>query len=400
MERAYRPFRFFLAGQGILALGESIRFVAVTMLIYDLTGSGISAATGVALSTLPGILLSPFAGVLGDRIRNGRILVLIDLTRFLVTPLFLLSVRAEHVYLLLIIVSLMDVFYIPFRRKFILLLTGRKDAIKANSSLTGVNGAAYLAGPLLTGFITDRHGYTPVILIAAACCFAASVLTLFSLFAQGEERRFPSNGRTGVVEFTNALKYCRMEHHVRELLRIEVIIGFCTLCVNLAFYPFAFDLLKVTARGWGLMITIYYGTNLIAMLLVRYFAKRIEGCEAGVFYCSLVTVSLIWLVYAFTGSYAIVLMLQFTEGILIAGCGILLAARFQRIVDKDYMARVSALNELLGSLGKLAGMGCMAIILRSFSFSEIFVFSSMIMALFAGAGLIGSRWSCNSRGGG
>lgn len=397
MEKAYRPFPFFLAGQGILALGESIRFIAVTMLIYDLTGSGISAATGVALSTLPGILLSPFAGVLGDRIRNGRILILIDLVRFLVTPLFLLSVRVEHVYLLLILVSLLDVFYIPSRRKFILMLTGRKDAMRANSSLTGVNGAAYLAGPLLTGVLTDRQGYTPVILIAAACCFAASVLTLLSLSAAGEGRRFISSGRREGLEFTNALKYCRTDHHVRELLWIGIIIGFCSLSVNLAFYPFAFDLLKVTARGWGLMITIYYGTNLIAMLLVRCCAKRIEGREAGAFYSSLAIVSLIWLGYAFTGSYAIVLMLQFTEGILIAGCGILLAARFQRIIDKDYMARISALNELLDSVGKLAGMGCMAMILRSFSFSGVFVFSSLIMALFAVIGLVGSRWSCNIR---
>lgn len=391
MERADRPFHFFLAGQGILALGESIRFIAVTMLIYDLTGSGISAATGVALSTLPGILLSPFAGFLGDRIRNGRILILIDLARFIVTPLFLLSVRVGHVYFLLILVSLLDVFYIPSRRKFMLILTGKKDALRANSLLTGANGAAYLAGPLLTGVITDRHGYMPVFLIAAACCFAASVLTLFGLYAQGEDRRFVSNGRRGVPEVTNALNYCRRDHHVRELLRIGCIIGFCTLCVNLAFYPFAFDLLKVTAKGWGLMITIYYGTNLIAMLLVRFIAKQIEGRETGVFYFSLVLVSLIWFVYAFTGKYAIVLMLQFTEGILISGCGILLAARFQRIVSKEYMARISALNELLGSLGKLAGMGCMTMVLRSFSFREVFVLSSLIMALFAGAGLIGSN---------
>jgi len=398
MERSERPFRFFLAGQGILALGESIRFIAVTMLIYDITGSGISAATGVALSALPGILLSPFAGFLGDRFRNGRILILVDLARFIVTPLFLLSSGAGHVYLLIILVSFLDVFYIPSRRKFILLLTGKKDALRANSLLTGANGAAYLAGPLLTGAIADRHGYMPVFLIAAICFFTASVLTLFSLFVQGKERRFVSNWRSGVPEFTNALNYCRSDRNVGELLLIGSIIGFCTLCVNLAFYPFAFDMLKVTARGWGLMITIYYGTNLIAMLLVRCIEKRIEGREAGILYLSLAAVSLIWLAYAFTGNYAAVLMLQFTEGILIAGCGILLDTRFQRIVSKDCMARISALNELLCSFGKLAGMGCITVILRSLSFREVFVLCSFIMILFAGAGLIGSRWLYNNRG--
>ena len=398
MQKADRPFSFFLASQGVLDLGESLRFIAVTVLIYNLSGSGISAATGVALSALPGILLSPFAGVLGDRSVEGKMLLQIDLIRFLVTPLFLLADRILYVYLLLILISLLDIFYNPAKRKFILGMTGRKDAMKANSMLTGVNGAAYLAGPLLTGYLTDRCGHTPAVIIAAGCCFVSAIMTWLCMIAAKDQRIVPGreaiscrNRYSGRTEFTRVLEYCRTDYRIVELLCIGIIIGFCTLLVNLSFYPYAFDLLKVTAKGWGLMISIYYGTNLIAMLLVRCCEKRLDGHEAKIFYACLIVASLIWLIYAFTGDYGIVLLLQLTEGTILAGCGIVLVSRFQRIIEKRYMARITALNELFSSIGKLSGMACMVLILRRFSFNGVFIFSSIIMLLFAGFGMIRSR---------
>lgn len=68
-----RPFSLFLAGQGILSFGEAVRFIAVTVLMYDITGSGVSTAAGIALSTLPGILISPLQAlpVTGPEGRNG-----------------------------------------------------------------------------------------------------------------------------------------------------------------------------------------------------------------------------------------------------------------------------------------------------------------------------------------
>jgi hypothetical protein len=62
--RNHTAFLVYLSGQGISYLGESFRFIAGTMLIFKLTGSGLSAAWGLLLAALPSILASPFAGVL------------------------------------------------------------------------------------------------------------------------------------------------------------------------------------------------------------------------------------------------------------------------------------------------------------------------------------------------
>ena len=395
-----RAFSIYLAGQGIAYLGESFRFIAVTMLIFKLTGSGISAALGIALSALPGIIASPFAGVLGDRTDERRVLVLIDLARFLTVPVFLYVDNVVQIYMLLIFLSLFDVFYTPSRKKIILGMTGRNGALKANSLLTGVSGAAYLTGPLAAGFLTDSYGPAPAILIASLCCFASCLATFFAgiVYCQAANA-FSTYKVTSALryhpmaEFREGLAYCLATPAVRALLAVGLVTGFCTISVNLAFYPYAFDVLKVTAKGWSLMITVYYGTNLIAMLLTKYLANHIKGREGKLFYTGLIIVSIIWTFYAFVTNYANVLLLQFIEGSVIAVCGILLAARFQVITERGFMARVSGTNELFSDVGKLAGMSCAVVLTGSFSFGAVFIFNSAILLLFAFSWLISSNWS-------
>lgn len=414
-----RAFLIYLAGQGISNFGDSFRFIAVTMLIFKLTGSGITAALGLALSTLPSIIASPFAGVLGDRIDERLLLVLLDFVRVLAVPLFLYMDNILQVYMLLILLSLFDVFYGPSRRKFILGMTGRKGALNANSLLTGVSGAAYLTGPLTAGFLIDSYGSAPAILIASLCFFASCLMTFFAGIVYGREANAISVKKVGssyfntgerlyrrvthkvpvlsrdnpMSEFQEGLRYCLATPNVRTLLVIGLVTGFSTISVNLAFYPYAFDVLKVTAKGWSLMITVYYGTNLIAMLLVKYLDRIFRGREGRLFYTGLTIVSIIWALYAFVTKFENVLLLQFIEGSVIAVCGIILAARFQVITDRWFMARVSGMNDIFSNMGKLAGMGCAVVLTGSFSFGAVFIFNSAILFLFAFSGLISSKWS-------
>ena len=406
-----RAFSFYLAGQGISNLGDAFRFIAVTILIFKLTGSGMEAAFGLVLSTLPSIFLSPFAGVLGDRIDERRVLVLIDFFRFLTAPIFLLVSNVAQIYLLLILLSLFDIFYSPSRRKFILEMTGREGALNANSRLTGVSGAAYLAGPLTAGFMTDAYGTAPAIFVACFCCLLSWMMTTAAgaiytaTAARGGYGGSVKKVRIGAAENENktlsaelgrGFRYCLSAPDVRELLLIGVLTGFCTISVNLSFYPFAFDVLKVTARGWSMMITVYYGTNLLAMLVLKYLGTYFKKHDGRLFFTGLCLVSVIWALYAIVANLAGVLALQFIEGTVIAVCGILLAARYQIITQKNFMARVSGANDILSNTGKLAGMGCTLMINGIFPFGAIFFFNSILLFLFAFSGLLFSRWGRNS----
>ncbi|HEX2944599.1 MAG TPA: MFS transporter [Clostridia bacterium] len=420
-----KAFLLFLAGQGILNLGESIRFIAVTVLIYKLTGSGLSAAAGAATAALPSIIGSPFSGVLGDRANESRILILIDILRFFTVPLFLYAHRVSFIYLILIVISVLDVIYGPSRKKFVLALTGKNKAIEANSRLVGVSGAAYLAGPMLAGILTDIHGPAPVITAAALCCLISCGMTIMTVITSrngskkcwsgqaADYRPVGANDRgsggacakrsiggkreTYLKQLMGGINYSKRTPFIGELLAIGLITGFCAISINLSFYPYAFDVLAVTAKGWSLMITIYYGTNLLAMLLVGYLEGRNKKngrvmAAGGLFYFCLALMAVIWFQYAYVRSYPAVLLLQFTEGTAAAVCGILLAARYQKLTDNRFMARVSGIGDIFGSLGRLAGMGCTAMITKCFRFGDVFTVNGILLLLFVLVSLTRSVW--------
>jgi hypothetical protein len=152
----------------------------------------------------------------------------------------------------------------------------------------------------------------------------------------------------------------------------------------------------VTAKGWSLMITIYYGTNLMAMFLVKRFdnfLKKHEKNMIRLIYAGLAVTAAIWAGYALTASYAVVLALQFVEGSVIAICGIILSAEFQLITDRRYMARVSSINDLFANAGKLVGLSASAFLIGIFSYRAVFVFCSAMMFLFTLNSLVSSKKS-------
>jgi MFS family permease len=387
-----RAFRTFLAGQGILSFGESARFIAVTILMHDIAGSGIPAAAGVALSALPGILASPFAGVIGDRSGEGRLLVLLDILRSLAVLLFLFAGNIAQIYLLIVLISISDVFYNPSRQKYVLEVIGKRGVFRANSLLTGASGAAYLAGPMLSGFLTDKYGPAPSILLSSVCCLISAALTFSSAMVWKMKNRSsgkPLSRESALSSLSNGIRYCRNIPAIRGLLSAGFVLGFCTISVNLAFYPFAFDALRVDAKRWSMMITTYYGANLLAMV----FAGQMDGSpgrrSGRTLYRCLAAVSLIWLLYAATRKFAVVLLLQFAEGTALAACGIILAARLQTAADKEYMARAAALNDMMAGAGKLAGMGVTSLIIGKRSFTDVFIFCGILLLMFAISGCTG-----------
>ena len=396
MHKGSRAFYIYLAGQGITNFGEAIRLIAITILIFKLTGSGIAAALGIALSAIPSIIASSFAGALGDQTDEILLLVLIDFIRFLTVPLFLFAEHVLQAYLLLVLLSFLDVFYGPSKRKLLLEMTGRKGALKANRLLSGVSGAAYIVGPMTAGVVTDQYGLAPAILIAGICCLISCLLTFTAGIVWTKGKRFAdrlckSKETFHVIpgfHFWSGMRYSLSSENVRELLVIGAMMGLCTISVNLAFYPYAFDVLKVTAKGWSLMITVYYGTNFIAMLLVKYLERFLRKMQNRLFYTGLMLVAIIWMFYAFVMDYEKVLVMQFMEGTIISVCGIFLAARLQVVTDKQFIARASGAGDIFSNMGKLAGMSCTFLLVKSFSFGAVFIFNSVLFFFFAFCSLV------------
>lgn len=387
-----RSFCIFLAGQCVSSIGEACRFVSVTLFLVNVTGSGASTVLGLICVAIPGLVFSPFAGAIGDMLPEKPLIAAADFLRAGLVLLFLWCTKASDIYVLLIILSIVDILSNPARKKFMVSITGRNNVLPANTLLTGISGIAFLIGPLTGGVLVDYLGSQPVFFINAVTYIFSGISILIIKYrwipaVKAGIRKRTTGAEAFYKEMVLGFGYAGNNGPIRKTILICTVLGFSMVSMNMAFYPFAFDVLRVTAKGWSLMLSIFYGTNLVAVAIAPAIIKTIRNKPYSLVFAIMCAASFIWAAYATTRSLAVVLLLQFIEGTIFAAAGIILATLLQTLPDKNFIARVSGVNDLAGSVSKLIAMAFTFIVLKNSSHTAIFIFNSIFMFVFSAANL-------------
>jgi MFS family permease len=159
-----RNYRLFVAGQSVSLIGTWMQQVAMSWLVYRLTGSALLLGVLGFTSNLPIFLLASFAGVLSDRWDRRRLLLVTQslalLQAAVLTAVVLAGVvQVWQVILLSLVLGVVNAFDIPVRQTFVVeMVEHREDlsnAIALNSSM--VHGAR-LIGPSLAGLLVAAAG--------------------------------------------------------------------------------------------------------------------------------------------------------------------------------------------------------------------------------------------------
>jgi MFS family permease len=180
-----RRFRLYWAGQAISSLGDAFAFVAIPLLVLEVTGSvasmGLVSATGVAAQLAAGL----FSGALVDRMNRRRLMILCDVGRTLaygLVPLgWALGVRSLALVFVTTAVggllgNLFSVAYVAALPE----LAGRERLHEANSQMAATQALAYVLGPLLAGAVAAHTGPATALAIDALS-FVVSAASLIAI---------------------------------------------------------------------------------------------------------------------------------------------------------------------------------------------------------------------------
>ena len=153
------------------------------------------------------------------------------------------------------------------------------------------------------------------------------------------------------------LRYCFGNAPVRRAVLTLAVVDFGTVSVNIAFYSFAFDTLKVTSAYWGLLLSVLYGMNIFAMLFLMRRQKKLTARPFVTAGLSLVLVASAWAFYATTRSLPAILIGAAAEGFGSALVSTLLVTTMLKASRQDWAARVTGARDLCSYAAKLLGIG-------------------------------------------
>lgn len=161
---AYRNFRLFFVGQGISQVGNWLTLVAQTLLVLELTDSGVALGLLAAAQFGPILVLGPWAGLIADRSDKRRLLLVVQMLAMLQS--FLLAALAFSddppvgaLYAVAVFGGVCMAFDNPARRSFVVEMVpeeGINNAVSLNSALMT---SSRVVGPALAGLLVTTVGY-------------------------------------------------------------------------------------------------------------------------------------------------------------------------------------------------------------------------------------------------
>lgn len=160
----YRNYRLFFGGQTLSLIGSWMETVAMSWLVYRLTGSELLLGLVAFCSQIPAFIASPLAGVVADRHDRRKLLMITQtlaaIEAFILAGLTIFNViQPWHIVLTSIFVGVVNAFDMPARQAFVTeIVEDRKvlgNAIALNSAQFNI---ARLVGPAIAGVTVAAVG--------------------------------------------------------------------------------------------------------------------------------------------------------------------------------------------------------------------------------------------------
>jgi MFS family permease len=340
---SHRNYRLFFGGQSISLIGTWMQQIALSWLVYRITGSALLLGVVGFASNIPVFVIAPFAGLLADRWNRHKMVIVIQCAatvQALILAVLVLTnlITVWQIIALGVLLGIINAFDIPTRQSFVVDMVERREdlgnAIALNSSMFNV---ARLLGPSVAGILIAAVGEGYCFLINAIS-YIPVIIALLMMRIKSQQ----TVGRSAHVvrELKEGFKYAFGFTPIRSLLFLLALVSLIGMPYSILMPIFAKNVLHGDAHTLGFLVG---ASGIGALIGAIYLASRksVRGLgrvipiSAGMFGAGLLT-------FSFSRFLPLSLMLM-----VITGFGMITQMAssntvLQTIVDEDKRGRVMA----------------------------------------------------------
>jgi len=269
-----RNYRLYFTGQGISLIGTWMQNIALSWLVYRLTGSVFLLGLIGFTSQIPTFVLAPFSGVLTDRYNRLKIMTLTQLffmLQALTMALLVLFhlIEVWHIIALSIVFGIISAFDAPARQSLVIDLIDNPDdlgnAIALNSAI--FNGAR-LVGPAIAGIAIAVVG-EGICFLLNTLSFVAVIIALLQIKIPVKQVDVhPSNFKKS---FKEGLQYTFQSMPIRTLILMLAMLSLFGMPFIILLPAYAKEILNGSSDTLGYLMSALGAGALVAAI---YMAAR------------------------------------------------------------------------------------------------------------------------------
>jgi len=272
---AQANFRRYFYGQVCSVLGTTIQAVALSWLVYRLTGSPALLGLAAFLSQAPQLVVAPLAGVLIDRYDRRRLMIALQCVfaaqaLALAALVYFDAVAVWHLLALAFLLGVLNSFDLPTRQSLLFYLVEDKSTLANAVALNAaVVHSGRLLGPPVAGLL--------LALVPESVCFLLNALSYLGPIAavlaiRAQIPRQP-HLKTGAA-LREVLGFVRGHPDARAALLAVALVNATASCYAVLMPVFAKDVFAGSAQALGWLLGMAGAGALTASI---YLSTRARG---------------------------------------------------------------------------------------------------------------------------
>jgi MFS family permease len=278
---AGRSFKLFWGGQAVSAVGDAFAFVAMPLLVLEISGSIAKMGVVTAIASAGQILAGLFSGTVVDRLDRRRLMIGCDVARavFYLAPAVAAAGGWLGLPLLYVVTALGSTVGSVFMVANVAAIPDLVDAgelRQANSRLQASQALAYVIGPMLAGAAAAHLGPTAALTVdALSFGVSAASLAAARFRTQGGHEVRPWRGLADLaagVRFLFGHRFLRASLAILFGVALLSSAGLSAAVIDLVVFRLRHDLGE-TGRAVGVCL----GIAAVGALLGALLAPRLHG---------------------------------------------------------------------------------------------------------------------------
>ena len=376
-------FRRLLAAQTVSRWGDTFNAVALVILVFQLTGSGVRVAGTVAFEIAPVLLFGFSAGALVDRLPRRHLMVAADLGRALIA--MTLAVAHDNlavIYAGAFALSALTVLFNPAAASVLPSLVEPDDLVAANSAIWSSAVISQIALAPAAGALVAFAGPGPAFAINAAT-FVVSAAFIVGLPAGRHAARAAGRHLSDVAE---GLRLIRASAFLSTLAAVQGLAALSAGATSALLVVLAERHLDVGAGQFGLLLAaIGVGAGLGPLLLHRF----VDDPRRPLFlFGPYVLRGLVDLVLAATRSFGVALAALGFYGVGTATGSVTYQSVLQTRIEDRIRGRVFAFYDIVWQTARLASIGAGGLLADRIGIRAVYVAGGLVLIAAGAIGLL------------